>query len=182
TSSMECYHRPWTTHTIGLRRAGHACKALGQHTLSNDVGHGMPLLPLCSTHVRTTSRMTCHHFTRAEAHAVRRRQAWHTIITIWKHTQSDDVMRDMPSSPLDSTHGGMTLGVACFHYHWKAYTVGLHRAWHAIMALGKHTRSDYIRCGRTSLPLRSIHGVDYVQSGMSSSPLDTIHSRKTSGV
>ncbi|TMW86159.1 hypothetical protein EJD97_021847 [Solanum chilense] len=53
--------------------------------------------------------------------------ACYAIIAISKHTQSDDVGRDMPSLPLDNTHGGMTL------------------AWYAIIALGQHIRLENVR-------------------------------------
>ena len=47
----------------------------------------------------------------------------------------------MPSSNLDSTHGGKSLGVACNHGPCTAHTVGLRQAWQAFIALGKHTWS-----------------------------------------
>ena len=104
------------------------------------------------------------------------RQAWHDIPAFGQHTRSDfrrdmrspplnntqsnDVGRGMPSSPLGSTHGRTTSGVACHHSPWTAntverrrawqpiiaiglaHTVGRRRAWHAIIALGQHRRSD----------------------------------------
>ena len=108
--------------------------ALGQHTLSNDVGCGMLSSPLGITHDRTTSGMTCHHRLWT-AHTVRlcgachdinafgqhtgdRRRAWHAIIALRQHTQSNDVGRGMKSPPLDSTHGRQC------------------RAWHEITAFG----------------------------------------------
>ena len=33
-----------------------------------------------------------------------------------------------------------------------------HRAWHDIIALGRHTRSDYVGHGKTSSPLDGTHG------------------------
>ena len=82
----------------------------------------------------------------------------------------------MPSSPLGSTHGARTSGVACHHSPWTANrverreawhdiiafkpadTVGRRRAWHAIIALGRQTRSNDVGRGMTSLPLDSTHG------------------------
>ena len=67
----------------------------------------------------------------------------------------------MTSSPLDSTHGHMKSGVTCHHCLWTAHTVGLgrqRRAWHDIIALGQHTRSDYVGRGMTSPPFDSTHG------------------------
>ena len=48
-SGMTCHHRLWTTHTVERRQAWHAIIAVGQHTHSNDVRHGMPSSPLGST-------------------------------------------------------------------------------------------------------------------------------------
>ena len=58
----------------------------------------------------------------------------------------------------------MTVGIACYHLHWKTYTVGLRQAWHAIIAFGLHTRSDNV--GRV----------------MPSSPLECTYTRTKSGV
>ena len=98
------------------------------------------------------------------AHTVGRCQAWHAIIALGWKTQSNNVGCGMPSSPLDSTHGRTTLGVACHHRLWAAHTIERHRAWHDITSHGQHTRSNDV--GR----------------GMPSSPLDSTHGRTTSGV
>ena len=42
SSGVACHHSPWTTHTVGRRRALHAIIAFGQYTQPNDVGRGMP--------------------------------------------------------------------------------------------------------------------------------------------
>ena len=153
---MACHHRPSIAHTVG------------------NVGRGMASQPLDSTHGRTTSGVACHHRL-WEAQTVERRRAWHAIIVLGRQTRSNDVRRDMPSPPLDSTHGRMTSGMACHHRLRAAHTVerrrALHaiiafrqhtverrRAWHAIIAFGKHTRLDYVGRGMTSLPLDSTHG------------------------
>ena len=126
-------------HTVGRRRTWHNINALGQHTRSNDVGRGMPASPLDSTwskdvgrgmtsppldsaHGRTTSSATCHH-RHKKAHTVKRRRAWHAIITFGQHTRSNDVGRGMTSPPLDSTLGRTTSGVTCQNRLWAAYTV-----------------------------------------------------------
>ena len=70
----------------------------------------------------------------------------------------------MPSSPLGSTRCCMMLGVTCHLCLWKTHTVGRHQAWHAIIALGHNTWSDYV--GR----------------GMQSWLLESIQSRMTSGI
>ena len=131
--------------------------AFGQHTQSNDFGRGMPSSPLGSTNGRTMSGVDCQHHLWA-AHTVKRRRAWHAIIALGQHTRSNDVRRDMPSPPLDSTHDRTTLGMACHHHLWVAQTVGHRRAWHAIVALGRQTRSNDVRRELPSSPLGSTHG------------------------
>ena len=159
---------------VGRRRAWHAIIALGRQTWSNDVGRGMPSLPLGSTGGRTASGVACHHLL-WPAHTVKRRRAWHAIIafgkhtgsndvtlhatiTFGQHTQSNDVGRGMPSSPLGSTHCQTMSGVACHHLLWEAHTVEQRRAWHEITALRLHTPSDDIGRGMTSPPLYCMHG------------------------
>ena len=73
--------------------------ALGQHTRSNDVGHGV-------------------------------------IISLGQHTRSEEVGHDLPSSPLDYTHGQRMSGVALHTAPWTAHMVRQRRKWHVIMALG----------------------------------------------
>ena len=70
------------------------------------------------------------------ADTVGRRKVWHAIIAHGRETRSNDVERGMPSPPWDNTHGQKTSGVACYHRLWAAQTVGRHRVWHAITALG----------------------------------------------
>ena len=117
TSGVSCHHRLWAAHTVERRRAWHAIITLG------------------STHGRATSGVACHHRPWA-AHTVGRRRTWHAIIASWQHTRSNDVGRGIPSSPLGSTHGRPTSGVACHHRLWEAQTSERRRAWHAIIALG----------------------------------------------
>ena len=123
----------------------------------------MPSPPLDSTHCRTSSGVAYYHRLMA-AYTVERRWAWHDINTFGQHLRSNDVGRDMPSPPLDSTHGRKTLGVALHHRPCTARTVGRRRAWHDITALGLHRRSNDVRCGMTSPSLESIH--DQKTSGM----------------
>ena len=135
----------------------HDITALGQHTRSNDVGCGMPSSPFGSTHGRTTSGVACHHHLWAAqmvkrrqawnaiiafrlAHTVGRRRAWHDIIALGRQTRSNDAGQGMPSSPLGSTHGRTTSGMACHHRLWEANMVLLRCAWHYITAIGKHPR------------------------------------------
>ena len=117
----------------------------------------MPSYPLDSKHGRTTSGVTCYHRLWA-AHTVERRWAWHDINVFEQHLWSNDVGRDMPSLPLDSTHGRTTSGVACQHRLKAAHTVERRRAMHDITAFGQHTRSNDVRSGMPSSPLGSTHG------------------------
>ena len=123
------------------RRVWHDITALGLHSWSDDVGRGMTSLPLDTTHGRTMSGMECHH-SHWVAHTVERRRAWHAIIAIGRQTRSNNVRRDMPSPPLDSTHG-RTMSSVTFHHHlWAAHMIERRRAWHAIIAFGQHKRSN----------------------------------------
>ena len=72
TSGVACHHRLWATqsierrppwhaiitvglaHTVRRRRVWHAINALGRQIRTNDVGRGMPSLPLGNTHSITT--------------------------------------------------------------------------------------------------------------------------------
>ena len=142
---------------VGRRKAWHNIIALGRETRSNDVERGMPSPPWDSTHGHTTSGVACHHRLLA-AQTVIRRRPWHAITAVGQHTRSNDVRRDMPSPPLHSTHDRTTPGMACHHHLWAAQTVGRHRAWHAIVALGRQTRSNDVGRGMPSSPLGSTHG------------------------
>ena len=86
------------------------------------------------------------------------------ITAFGQHIWSNDVGRERPSPPFDSTLGRMTLGVACCHRLRAEHTVKGRGAWHAIIACGQHKHSNDVGCGMTSLPL------------------DCTHSRTTSGV
>ena len=129
TSGVACYHHLWAAHTVerrrswhaiiafrladtvGRRRAWHAIIALGRQTWSNDVGRGMPSLPFGSTGGQTASGVACHHRLWA-LQTVEHRRPWNAIVALGRQTQYNDVKRDMPSPPLESTHGRTTLGVA----------------------------------------------------------------------
>ena len=158
----------------------------------------MPTPSLDSTHGRTTLGVACHHRLWA-AHTVERRRAWHAIIALGRQTRLDDVRRDMPSPPLDSTHGRQMSGVALHHRPWTARMVGRRRAWYDITALGQHTRSNDVGRGMPSSPLaahtvrlrQAWHDItalgqhtrsDDVRRGMTSPLLDSTHDRTTSGV
>ena len=146
TSGVACQHRLKAAHTVELRRTWHAFIAFGKNKRSNHVGRGMPTSCLGSTHGRTTSGVACQHRLWA-THTVERRQAWHDITSFGQRTRSNNVGRDMPSPPLESTHGRTPSGVACHYHLWAAQTVGRRRAWHAIIALERQTRSNGVGCG-----------------------------------
>ena len=145
TSGVACHHHLGAAHTVERRWAWNNITSLGQHTRSNNVRCGIPSSPLYSTNGRTKLDMTCHHrpctartvgrrqawhaITALEKHSVERRQAWHDIPAFRQHTQSDDVGRGMTSPPLDSTHGRTTSTVACPHRPCTAHIVRRHRAW-----------------------------------------------------
>ena len=177
---MSSHHRPWLAHTVGRRRPWHEITALGQHTLSNNVGCGMTSLPLDSTNGR-------------------QRWAWHDITALGQHTPSNDVGRGMTSPPLDNTHGRMKFGMTCHHHLWKANTFKQRRAWIEITAFGLHARLDNVARGMTSPPLDSTHGQqcwawqditalgqhtrsDNIGRGITSPPLGSTHGQTTSGV
>ena len=126
---------------IRLFLVWHAINALGQHTRSEGVEHGMPSSPLDNTHGRTTSAEACRHRPWA-AHTVKRRQAWHAVIAFGENTRTEDVARDMLSLPLDST------------YDWTMFGM------HAIIALGLHTGLDNVGGGMPACPFGSTRSKD----------------------
>ena len=142
---------------VKLRRTWHAIISFGQHTQSNDVGCGLTSPHLESIHGRMTVVVKCHHRL-STTHTVERRRACHAIIAFGQHKQSNEVGRVMPSSPLGSTNGRMTLRLACHHRLEAAQTVEQRRAWHDITALGLHVQSDDVGRGMTSVPLDNTHG------------------------
>ena len=140
---------PLDSTQVERRRAWHAIIAFGQHARSNDVQRGMPSSPLGAQMVE---RRPAWHaiITFGLAHIVRQRRAWHVIIALRQKMRSNDVGRSMPSSSLSSTHGRTTSGVASHHRLCTTLTIERRRAWHAIIAFGKHTRSDDVRRGMPS--------------------------------
>ena len=135
TSGVACHRRLKAAHTVERRQAWHAIIAFG---LADTVGQRRAwhaIIALNSKHGRTTSGVAYHHRLWA-AQTVGQHWALHAIITFGQHTQSKDVGRGMPSSPLGSTDDRMTSGVTCNYRLWAAHTVERHQAWHAIIALG----------------------------------------------
>ena len=149
--------------------------------------------PLDYTHDRTTLGMACHHRLWT-THMVERHQARHDVTAFGQRKRSNHVGHGMPLSRFGSTHGPITSGVACHHHLWAALTVERRRAWHDIIALGLHTRSEDVRHGMTSPPLdntqgrqrRAWHSItalgqhtrsDDVGRGMTSPPSNSTHRR-----
>uniref|UniRef100_A0A494G8H6 Uncharacterized protein n=1 Tax=Solanum lycopersicum TaxID=4081 RepID=A0A494G8H6_SOLLC len=143
---VTCHLRPWTAHMV------------------KDVGRGITLSPFDKIHDETTSGMACHHCSWTAhivmtsgvgchhrlwtKYIVARDRVFYAIIAIGKHTRSDDVGRDMPSLPLDSTHFGTT----------SACTDGrMPSTWHAIFDFGLHTGTEDGKRGMCSLPLCCIY-------------------------
>ena len=77
----------------------------------------------------------------------------------------------MLSSPTKSTHGRKTSDVSRNHSPWKTHNVRRHPAWHAIISLGVHKRSDDVIRGMPSSPLNCTQ-TDDVGIGMPSSPFE----------
>ena len=157
TSGAACNHCLWETHMIECCWAWHAIISFGWQTRSNGVKRDKLSPSLDSTHSRTSSGVACYHRLYT-AHTVERRWTWHDITAFGQQTWSNDVGRDMPSPPLDRTHGRTTSSVA-FHYGlWAAHMVEQRRAWHAIIALRRQTWSDDVRRYMPSPPLDSTCG------------------------
>ena len=95
---------------------------------------------------------------------IRLRGAWHAVLVIGKHKQSDDISCGIQSSPLGSTHNRTTSSVACHYQPLRAYIIGRRRAWHDIIALGMNTQSDDVGRGMLSSPLYKTH--DSTTSGV----------------
>ena len=91
------------------------------------------------------------------ARMVERHGALDAIIALGQHTRSDDVKRGMQALSLRSTDGWTTSGVVCHHHPLTTHTIGLRRAWHAIIALGKHTQSDNVGRGILLSPFERIN-------------------------
>ena len=191
TFGMQCNNIRLTIHTVGQRIAWHVIIAIGKHTQSDDVSLGISSLPMYYTNGWTMwgetwlNRPWTTHTVRqcrpwnfiialgppTQSNKVK---AWHACVALGPNMQSNDVKHGTQSLLLYNTQGWTILGLACHHISLKAHVIihrpmtshidGLCREWHAIKALGHHTR------------------LDYVVLCLPSSPLDKIHCRITSGV
>ena len=81
-SSVSCYRRLWTSHTVERRQAWHPRMFIGQQQPQDDIGQGIPSSPLDNKQ------------------------------------RLDDVVHDMLSLTLNSTHGQMTSSVTCHHHRF----------------------------------------------------------------
>ena len=95
--------------------------------------------PLDNTYDQTMSWVACPHGP-SVADTVGRRRAWHSIISLRKHTLSHYVSRGMTSSPLQCILGWIMSRVAC------------------LMSLGHHTQIDDIRRRMTAWSLGGTYG------------------------
>ncbi|TMW82141.1 hypothetical protein EJD97_006667 [Solanum chilense] len=193
------YDRPWLAHTVGRCWEFNSIISLWKPHMVERSQHVMLSAPFNWTHRQMTTGVACHHFPCA-AHTVRRRRALDAIIGLVQQTQADNIRGCIRAWTLGTTHCQTMSRVACRHHPWIEHTIGLYRAWYAIMVLDQHTRSDDVRCGRPSSLLDSIHTVgqclawhaiiavgqhtrsEDVGRGMLSSPLDCTHERTTLGM
>ena len=177
-SSMACHHHPCVAHTIGRRwvfrwhhfpwaalkigllQAWHSIISFGQHTRTNDIGHGM----------------NHHPWTK---HTVERCRTRHASIVLGQKTRSNDVGCYMPSLPFGSSHVRSTSGVACHNLIWTTHTVVRCQACNVIIPLyNTHERTTSgMRCNHHPL---TAYTMDDTGRDMTTWPLGWTHSRTTS--
>ena len=96
TSGVSCYHHPWLADKARRRRPWQ-CHS---HTWTTQtIGLRRARHDMMSLGQHTWSNDVDHG---------------NVIISLGFHTQSNDVKRGMPSSPLESIHGGTIMGVVCY--------------------------------------------------------------------
>ena len=81
TAAVTCHHRLWTAYTAEKHWVWLYITALGLHARLNDVGRGIPSLPLGITRSQTTLQVARHHRLWT-AHSVEQRRVWHDIIAL----------------------------------------------------------------------------------------------------
>ena len=135
TSNMACHYHPWTAYTVRQHWVWPVIISLEHITWSDNVEHGMPSWSSGSTHARKTSGV---------AEVERQYREWHVVIAVGQHPLLDDVRCGMITRSLRKTHDRTALIVACHHHHWTSTTIIQRLAWHAIIALGKRTRSNSV--------------------------------------
>ena len=96
TSGVSCYHHPWLADKARRRRPWQ-CHS---HTwTAQTIGLRQARHDMMSLGQHTWSDDVDHG---------------NVIMSLGFHTQSNDVKRGMPSSPLESIHGGTIMGVVCY--------------------------------------------------------------------
>ena len=110
------------------------------------------------------SILECDHCP-LKTYTVELRRAWHAIMNLGQHTQSENVRHVMPLSPLKNIH-----------------RVKRRRVWLSIIALRQHTRSEDLRHEMLCSPLECTHGQMILGKEMLSSPFGSTHGRMTSGI
>ena len=148
---------------------------LRQHIQSDGIRRGMPSSLLDRIHDRPTLGVACHHVL-WPTHTVGRRPAWHAIIALVLHTQTDKVESGMQKSPLCNTYNETTSGNRWHHCSWVAHTDRRCRTSNRIIPLGKHTRSEDVEHGMPSSPLENTQS-DKIRCGMPSCSLGSTHGR-----
>ena len=113
--------------------------ALGHHTRLDNVGCGMQLSPLDCKHGRATLAEECLS-SPWTTYTIRRCLAWIT------------------SYPLDSTHAQSTSIMACHHIPLTLHMIGQSLFCHALITLGLHTRTDYVKHVMAWWSLECTHG------------------------
>ena len=110
TSGMACHLALLIAHMVVLHRAWHYIITLILDIRLYYGGRGMPSSPLSSSQGRDMSSVACHHHHFNE-YMVGGCRAWHAIIALGQHTQSDDVEHGIPSWPFRRRHS-QTFGMA----------------------------------------------------------------------
>ena len=141
----------------------------------------MPSYALDSTHDRTTWIMQCHniHWT---IHTIGQRIAWHVIIAIGKHTQSDDVSLGISSLPMYYTNGWTMWGETWLNRPWTTHTVRQCRPWNFIIAHGPPIQSNKVKAWHACVMIQKFTYPDDVGRCMPSWHLDMTQGRTMSGV
>lgn len=125
---------------------------------------GMPYSPLVSIHGRTTSHVTCHNLP-WNSHIVRRRREWYAIIALGQQTQTNDFGYGTPSLPLHYINGHKTSCMACPHCSWVEHMIGRRWAWHDKFPLESYT-FGLRRALHSIIALRQNAQIDDVKYGM----------------
>ena len=112
------------------------------------------------------SGVTCYYHP-MKVYTIGRCQALQVNSALGNDKRSYDVERGIPAWPLGGTHGWTMSGMGCHHRLCTTYMVGRDRSCYAIIAIGKHKRSDDVECDIPYLPFDSTHdGTTLVRYGI----------------